>query len=151
MIWPIRLIGCLLMTACLSLAGFRKASALTQREKSLFGLCRFAEELGLRIRLSREELPVLLMRTLPNGAVYEQGRAVFEESMHLNTEDKELVDELIDSLGSADADEECRRCFLYRDLLEKRRQTAETEQSEKKRLYQMGGVLTGLALSLLWW
>lgn len=149
--WAVKLAGCMSVILCFGLLGRKKADNYYIRVKSLESLIRFVTQTGEEIRLSENELPEILIRTIPNGISLEGEYVFFEESLCLYEEEKDIVREFISVLGMSEAAYQYKRCMAFKERLEEKRKDALSEINEKSRLFNMGGWMVGIALSFLWW
>lgn len=149
--WIVRLLGCAMVIISFGLFGRKKAASLCVRVKSIERFMIFITNTAEQIRLSEDEVPEILLRTLPKGVICEGENVIFPESFCLAEADKKIVREFVAELGMGEASSQYRRCNLYKQLLEEKRQEALCEVNEKNRLFNMGGWMAGIALSFLWW
>ncbi len=149
--WPIKLLGALMVVLSASAVGFNMSKRLKKRAKTLKSFLVSIDSISVYIRLSNFEINEILERCLPCGMTYDGTGLIAENFLCLKEDDLQLINEFLNDLGMTDTHCLLNRCKSYKQLFLNQIGEADREISEKYRLYSVSGVLVGITLSFLWW
>ncbi len=146
----IKILGLIFVFGSCAVFGFYKAHSLCKRKNHLGKIIDSMYSLYENISYNGGELSAILPISLSScDFIIYRGRKTEVLSDFLQSEDKRIVKEFFDMLGSADSDTECKRIKRSIALLERQYSTACSECNQKMRLWQCAGVSVGLAFCIL--
>lgn len=119
--------------------GFYKSYLLELRQKQLLEICNSLERLALLITSSVKDLDVLLKESFKSEKI---------DTFGLLSSDKEILGNLISSLGISNRQREYDNVILCKNLLEKQLSEAKLEYDSLSKLYRSLGFLGGLFLCI---
>lgn len=165
MFLPIKILGCILLVAATTFAGFKKSQRLYKRRNFLNDFLVFLDALATNIRYSKDELTVILSKSEDsfgkvvynsyketNGCFYERWKkavADISDGYSLKHEDKQLLCSFGEKLGITDVEGQLKHIELYRGLAEAHLEDSRKDIAEKSRLYRIMGFFAGTAAALV--
>lgn len=160
----IKIIGGLFITAAGFLIGNTFSKKLSRRRDFLKTFQVFLSTLSTNLRYSGADIfsVVKLSAQSANFSEFDltEYNKPFEDVWHkkveeipncisLNDSDKELLLEFGSHLGKTDTEGQLRHIELYQTLFERQLKSAETEVSDKSRLYRTIGLFSGISAALM--
>ena len=119
--------------------GFYKSYLLEQRKNRLLEICNGLDKLALLITSSVKDLDVLLKQSFKDGKI---------DTFGLLKRDKEILENLISTLGISNRKREYENVILCKKLLEKQFLEAKEDYNSLSKLYRSLGFLGGLFLCI---
>ncbi len=151
MVFVIKIVGLILLTAAATLIGFNLSGNLKRRAETLNWYIRALGIIGDKIRYSSAELSKILDEIPAHDAYFlvnnPFGVTVFQNG--LNSEDVATVDEVFSRLGMGDITEQLNLCEMYKKELTFRYDDARREYKEKSKPIKMLGFFAGLGISII--
>lgn len=135
----------------LGFMGMNSAFSLKKRVAFINRIILSIDKISQFIKIGNDEKEEILKNALPKGIFYENERVKTEKSTALKAEDKRLFEEFLIGLGMSDGEAEIIRCQAFKNLFKKQLNDAEREEKEKYKLFSLGGFLTGIIITFLWW
>lgn len=149
--WIIKLTGGFMVILSLGVMGMNSAFSLKKRVAFINRIILSIDKISQFIKIGNDEKEEILKNALPKGIFYENERVKTEKSTALKAEDKRLFEEFLIGLGMSDGEAEIIRCQAFKNLFKKQLNDAEREEKEKYKLFSLGGFLTGIIITFLWW
>lgn len=149
--WIIKLTGGFMVILSLGVMGMNSAFSLKKRVAFINRIILSIDKISQFIKIGNDEKEEILKNALPKGIFYENERVKTEKSTALKAEDKRLFEEFLIGLGMSDGEAEIIRCQAFKNLFKKQLNDAEIEEKEKYKLFSLGGFLTGIIITFLWW
>ncbi|MGI6280291.1 MAG: stage III sporulation protein AB [Acutalibacteraceae bacterium] len=143
-----KLCGLLLILAAATLAGFFKSTALKKRVDKLSSICVSLSKLGDLIRSGAGELKTLFEMSFDKNILCPESGDYKIDPEYLKAEDNKLLTAFFCEVGMADSRTEYSRICVYKALLEKQLNEAESEYSNRAKLYRSLGFFTGLSICI---
>ena len=134
-----KVLGLLSLVVSGTALGFYKAYLLFQRQKQLLEICNGLERLALLITSSVKDLDVLFKESFKGEKI---------DTFGLLNRDKEILENLISSIGISNRKREYDNVILCKNLLEKQFLEAKEEHNSLSKLYRSLGFLGGLFLCI---
>lgn len=146
----VKLIGLALLFSACTAAGFSRAAALDRRARILRKTSSCLSELGERIRCDGAERGRLLNEIFGGtGILSLSGRSVVLHDCGFSAEDKRLLNDFFDRLGTGGGELEYNRVQLTLTLLSRQQQQADRRAAELSHICRTAGLCAGLAGCLL--
>ena len=149
--WIIKLTGGFMVILSLGVMGMNSAFSLKKRVAFINRIILSIDKISQFIKIGNDEKEEILKNALPKGIFYENEWVQTEKSTALKAEDKRLFEEFLIGLGMSDGEAEIIRCQAFKNLFKKQLNDAEREEKEKYKLFSLGGFLTGIIITFLWW
>ena len=134
-----KVLGLLSLVVSGTALGFYKSYLLFQRQKQLSEICNGLERLALLITSSVKDLDVLFKESFKGEKI---------DTFGLLNSDKEILENLISSIGISNRKREYDNVILCKNLLEKQFLEAKEEHNSLSKLYRSLGFLGGLFLCI---
>lgn len=134
-----KVLGLLSLVVSGTALGFYKSYLLFQRQKQLLEICNGLERLALLITSSVKDLDVLFKESFKGEKI---------DTFGLLKSDKEILENLISSIGISNRKREYNNVILCKNLLEKQFLEAKEEHNSLSKLYRSLGFLGGLFLCI---
>ena len=134
-----KVLGLLSLVVSGTALGFYKSYLLFQRQKQLLEICNGLERLALLITSSVKDLDVLFKESFKSEKI---------DTFGLLNSDKEILENLILTLGISNRKREYDNVILCKNLLEKQFLEAKEEHNSLSKLYRSLGFLGGLFLCI---
>lgn len=134
-----KVLGLLSLVVSGTALGFYKSYLLFQRQKQLLEICNGLERLALLITSSVKDLDVLFKESFKGEKI---------DTFGLLNRDKEILENLISSIGISNRKKEYDNVILCKNLLEKQFLEAKEEHNSLSKLYRSLGFLGGLFLCI---
>ena len=134
-----KVLGLLSLVVSGTALGFYKSYLLFQRQKQLLEICNGLERLALLITSSVKDLDVLFKESFKGEKI---------DTFGLLNRDKEILENLISSIGISNRKREYDNVILCKNLLEKQFLEAKEEHNSLSKLYRSLGFLGGLFLCI---
>ena len=134
-----KVLGLLSLVVSGTALGFYKSYLLFQRQKRLLEICNGLERLALLITSSVKDLDVLFKESFKGEKI---------DTFGLLNSDKEILENLISSIGISNRKREYDNVILCKNLLEKQFLEAKEEYNSLSKLYRSLGFLGGLFLCI---
>ena len=134
-----KILGLLSLVFSGTALGFYKSYLLGLRQKRLLEICNGLDKLALLITSSVKDLDVLLRESFKGGNM---------DTFGLLNSDKEILDNLISTLGISNRKREYDNVILCKKLLEKQFYEAKEDYNSLSKLYRSLGFLGGLFLCI---
>lgn len=151
MVFVIKLVGLVFLTASATLIGFNLSGNLKRRAETLNWYVRAAGIIGDKIRYSSAELSKILDEIPAHDTYFRVHRPfrveVFENG--LNGEDIAAINDFLSALGMGDVTEQLNLCEMYKKELEFRYGDAKREFKEKSKPIKTLGFFAGLGISII--
>lgn len=145
-----RAAGAVLVALSCSMLGLYKSRSVSARAKKLLLFCNGLDELFEYIEQQTLELEPAITKAFEKCDFIKKQKVKFLcIDADLNTEDKDIINNFLISLGFSAKKTECDRIKALKSVIEKRTQAAFNEKGQKCRLWQAFGVCTGLILGIL--
>lgn len=143
-------LGLITVFAVCTAFGFSRAAALKRRAAELEDICCRLRELGQYLRYEGVERMRLVQKTFAGSdavTVLNGGISIAEGIFA--PQDRQLLEEFFQKLGSSDVTAECERVELYVGLLSRQQEIAAKNAAEQGKLYRTMGLCAGAAGCLL--
>ena len=134
-----KVLGLLSLVVSGTALGFYKSYLLFQRQKQLLEICNGLERLALLITSSVKDLDLLFKESFKGEKI---------DTFGLLNRDKEILENLISSIGISNRKSEYDNVILCKNLLEKQFLEAKEEHNSLSKLYRSLGFLGGLFLCI---
>jgi len=150
-LWILRITGCFLIIICTTFFGIIKAGSLKKRVASINGIILCLEKISQYIKLENYDKEQILQKALPEDFCLSEYGVYADKKACITAEDEGIINEFFSELGMWDGEYELKRCASYKNILKKQLEKAEKEETEKYKLFSVGGFLFGVVFSVLWW
>lgn len=144
----LKITGILLLMAVCAVFGFYKANKILYRQKRLYAIYTFTNEVAERIRIG-EEMEKIIDTLGASAGIYKNGYEICVLEEGLLPSDILLANEFISGIGMRDTEYELKRCENYSQLFKKTLSTAEAENRVKASVYRKLGIFTGLLVGIV--
>ena len=146
--YSLRIFGALAVVLSLSATGFLKADLLKRRVTAIGCVIGALNTLRELIAYGNDEREALLNKCFGKRVTYNDGGVVECDDTDLNVSDRQIVNEMLRSLGSGDITSENRRIELCVTRLQTQLEAARREYSDKSKVYRSLGVCAGRAFGI---
>lgn len=145
----IKAFGIISVFCAFSFFGFLNAFKLKKRRTDLSDVIISLQKIPEYIEIYESESGEILKEVMPKGVNLYTEPVQFEKGVCLNAEDKLLLSRFAKNFGMATKPDERKKCEAFLSLIKERYEEAKTEEKEKSKLYNIGGVLLGLTAVIL--
>lgn len=146
----VKLCGVLLVILSCSTAGFLKSRCVLLRVKKLSLFCDGLDQLFEYVQQGNCELKTALKTAfLKCEFLSFQNTNVLCCDNDLNSDDKALINDFFSLLGASPKKAECDRISNFKLKMRTHLKDAESDMSQKSKIYQTFGICIGLALGIL--
>ena len=141
-----RLLGAALVAVSISLIGLRYSRALTKRVRLLQSAVRFISAVAEQMRISRDELPLILSRVQEKIGIRD---GVLYGTEGLCRQEIAVLESFCRQLGRTDLNGQQNAARIHIQELEQILQKAREDEARYSRLYASLGVLCGLFVAIM--
>ena len=146
--YSLRIFGALAVVLSLSATGFLKADLLKRRVTAIGNMIGALNTLRELIAYGNDERETLIGKCFGKGVSYGSHGVLECNDTDLNVSDRQIINEMLHSLGSGDIASENRRIELCVKRLQTQLEAARREYSDKSKVYRSLGVCAGLAFGI---
>lgn len=144
----LKVIGLIMVVLVCAGIGIYMAATLGTRQKRLYSICLFIEEIADRMRAGRE-LGEIIRTSGQKAGISISGMNPEIKGEGLTQQDIKIVEEFFEGLGMGDTESQLKRCEVYLQLVRKQETAARVAASEKSGLYRKLGIFTGLFIAVI--
>lgn len=144
----LKAIGLLIIIAVGTGAGFYLSQGLRERQKRLFKIGEFIEDVTEGISRG-EDIFTIVEKNGQSAEIYAQGYSIKCSHRALLGQDISAVEDFLLKLGMGDRNSQLKRCGIYKEIIKKREENAGQQVLAKAGLYGRIGFFAGLFVAVL--